>query len=412
MAKRLHPLFFDTKDISLEALTGIAEALCEQQRDGNWQLGDAVRAAKRDLGSENWSQAFPEWYGSVDHLGRCEAVALAYPKQEDRSPGASWSIHRNLVNDPDRIAKVQAHVDAGHTSDEARKADTEEKERPRRLLAVDVNLYLTRTWASGGGLEAAMNVAEWIGRTVERLKEHAGVTDVVCALDSPNSFRKDLTKNWEDPYKPRATKDTEHTDQLHAVEELLRRQGFCCVKHDGFEADDILASCAAQFQGQVILMTTDKDMRQCLSKRCNLLPEITWKEDETSGQSLPVYGWVTAKLHHGLDDEGEERPGGGCTYNNVRVFGIRADQWAEFQTLAGDSGDGVAGAITVGPKTAAELLQWFGNAEGAIAAAKANDSRITKAKRQALIEFEAKLSVTRQLVTLRTDLPLPSSTRI
>ena len=66
----------------------------------------------------------------------------------------------------------------------------------------------------------------------------------------------------------------------------------------------------------------------------------------------------------------------------------------------------------VGPKIAAELLQWFGTAEGAIEAAKESDSRITKAKRQALIEFEAKLEVTRQLVTLVDSLPLPSSTRI
>jgi len=78
----------------------------------------------------------------------------------------------------------------------------------------------------------------------------------------------------------------------------------------------------------------------------------------------------------------------------------------------GDATDGIKGAVGIGKEIAANLVRWFGTAEAAIQAAKDDDPRITKAKREALIEFESKLEITRKLVTLRTDLPLPTTTKV
>jgi DNA polymerase-1 len=74
--------------------------------------------------------------------------------------------------------------------------------------------------------------------------------------------------------------------------------------------------------------------------------------------------------------------------------------------------DGIQGVAGVGEKGAADLIKEFGAVSACIEAAKAGDERIKEKKREALIEFEKRLDVTRQLVTLRTDLPLPSATRI
>ena len=416
MTRRLFPLFFDTKDISLGALTDYANGLCEQQRDNNWQLGDAVRAAKRDLGTENWSQAFPEWY-SVAHLERCEGVALAYPNRGSRNRLATWTIHMKHANADDRIALVQAAVDAGRTSDEERKVKVEpepettatpEKSEPtskkRRLIAVDVNYEVTRRFDTMG-LEAGGEAAAWIERLVERLKNDWDFTDAVCCFDSPSNFRKVLTADWpeKDRYKEgRSKKDPEHIRQLEICEELLVWKGFCCCKQTGFEADDIMASYGKQFCGKVVLATPDKDMRQCLSDSCSMLPKIEWIEDPESGEMRHEYHWVTAKIH--CKD--------GVTYSQYEVKGVPASEWVEFQTLAGDGTDNVSGAVGVGPKNAIDLLNEFGSIEGAIAAAKKDHPSITPSKRRALIEFEGRLEVTRKLVTLVDTLPITTTTRI
>lgn len=405
---RLRDLFLDTKGLSLADLESFGTDLVASQKGINWWLGDCARAAER-LSPDNWSQAFPE--GPPDLLQRCMAVAKAYPREGDRSRHASWTIHMREANWPDRIQRVQAHVDAGRTSDEAAKANREERaddKRPRWLLAVDVHLFVHKWYHQGNGVETAMLLSGWIQRTVERLKAK-GLTDAACCFDGRGSFRKELTEGWEDPYKgDRGPKEHELIQQLDLTRELLGDHGFACLSVEGYEADDILASFAVQFPGKVTLLSSDKDVLMCLSRKCNLLRKVEWTEDETSGDSLPTYHWVTAASH--VED--------GCPYNNVLVQGIRPDQWAEFQTLAGDPVDNVSGARGIGATTAAELIKKFGTAQAAVEAAKAESEKdedvcqFKPAKRKGLMEFEAKLGVTRQLVTLIDSLPIPSTTRI
>jgi 5'-3' exonuclease len=391
MSERFRVQYFDVPTNSeLEALSSYGEYMAEIQRGVNWWIGDIARYAEARF-PDTWHQAFPYWIspGLVD---RCKAVSRAYPKEEDRNPQATWAIHMKFANKPDRIALVQASVDKGQTTDEVRQETAKDLYDRRWLLAVDVNYFLHRFWFSGAGVEAAVGVASWVQRTVERLKEK-GLTDVACCFDSKVNHRKELTKGWEDRYKDRPPKDPELVQQLILVRELLEGHNFACVSLEGFEADDIMASFGAQFDGRVTLMSQDKDVRQCLSERCNILLDVDWSEDETSGDMLPDYKWLSAKAH-------------------TEATGILPSQWTEYQSLMGDTVDGVKGAIGIGEKGAADLIREFGNCEAAIQAAKDGDESIKPKKREALIEFEDKLDVTRQLVTLRTDLEIPSNTRV
>lgn len=392
---RLKPLFLDCKGLTQEQLESFGEALAEQQRDVLWQIGDVARYAKYALKlGDNYSQVFPEWM-SPGLIQRCEAVAVAYPKESDRNPLATWTIHAREANRQDRIQRVQAHVDAGRTSDEAAKANQEERaesKRQRWLLAVDVNYFLHRFWFSGASVEAAISVASWLQRTVERLKEK-GLTDVACCFDSKRNHRKELTTEWEDKYKDRPPKDPELGHQLNLVQELLQGHGFACIQFDGMEADDVMASLAKHFPGRVTLMTQDKDCRQCLSDKCNMLLDVEWVEDGTTGDHMPDYKWMSAKKH-------------------TEETGISPERWTEYQAIMGDNVDGIKGAIGIGTKGAADLIKAFGTVEACIEAAKGDDERIPPAKRKALIEFEPKLAVTRQLVTLRTDLPISTNTKL
>lgn len=389
---RIHPLYLDTKDLNAEQLESFGGSLAEWQRGVNWWIGDVARHARRTLG-DNYSQVFPAWM-SPGLIQRCEAVASAYPREQDRNPLATWAQHMQVASRPNRIELVKEMVEKGQTSDESRAAIKEEKAQANRqwLLAIDVHYFLHRFWFSGAGVEAAVSVATWVQRTVERLKAK-GLTDVVCCFDSKLNHRKELTAEWDDKYKDRPPKDPELVQQLELVYQLLKGHGFCCCAILGMEADDCLASFAKQFPGKVTLFTQDKDCRQCLSDKCNMLLDVEWSEDAEGGEPVIIYKWLSAKQH-------------------TEMTGIRPDQWTEFQCIMGDATDGITGARGIGEKGAADLVKTFGTVEAAIEAAKVGDERIKPAKRLALIEFGPKLSVTRRLVTLRTDLKLPKETKI
>lgn len=393
MTSRMKPLVLDTSAMTVQEMENWGRDLTGFQKSINWWIGDLAVAARAKLGPDNYSQAFPP-DTSPGLIQRCEAVARAY-REEERNALASWSIHMQHANHPDRVSRVQAAVDAGRTTDEERAAVKQERadeNRPRWLLAVDVNYFLHRFWFSGAGVESAVGVAEWIQRTTERLKEK-GLTDCACCFDSMNNHRKQLTKEWDDKYKDRPPKPVELAQQLNLVQELLRKSGLACVALDGYEADDCMASYAKQFPGKVTLLTQDKDCRQCLSEKCNMLLDVEWSEDPTSGERLPSYKWLSAKQH-------------------TEATGIPPSHWIEFQAIMGDATDGIRGAEGIGEKGAADLVKLFGSVEAAIAAAKADDERIKPRQRASLVAFEAKAEVTRKLVALVTTLEVPSSTRL
>jgi len=390
MVQRMNKRFLDCSKMTIEEAESYGTGLAEQQRDVMFQLGDLARYAEARW-PDNHYQVWPEW---VSHglIARAAGVARAYPNQADRLHDVTFTQYMQNAGRENRHERLAAIVEKGLTSDESRKADWDEQQR--WLLAIDVHFYLHRFWYSGAELESAMSVASWVGRLVERLKEKQ-LTDVVCCFDSKRNHRKELVANagWEDQYKDRPPKPEGLGHQLTLVRELLEKAGYCCVSQDGFEADDLLASYGKQFDGRVSISSADKDLRQCLSDECNMLLDVTWSEDETSGDMIPDYKWLSARSH-------------------TEATGIRPDQWAEYQAIMGDPVDGIKGAVGIGEKGAADLIKEFGTVEGAIQAAKDDHESIRPKKREALIEFEPKADITRQLVELKTDLEIPTTTRI
>lgn len=400
----IHNQHFEiTPNSTIEELTDYGDQFAYLQRGVPWWIGDVARYAQARW-PETWHQVFPEWVspGLVD---RCKGVAKSYPNEADRNPLCTWSQHMQMAGKPDRKQLLEEIVAKGLTTDESRKAP--ETARTRWLLAIDVNYHLHRHWFSGAGVEAAVRVSEWIQRTVERLKKK-GVTDVVCCFDSRQSFRKELTAEWEDKYKDRPPKEPELVQQIQLVESLLTGAGFRCVKVDGFESDDLLASYAVQFAGNVTILSQDKDMKQCLSGTCNMLTDVEWAEDPTGGEKLPDYKWLSAKQH-------------------TDATGLLPSQWHDYQAIWGDNVDGIKGAPGIGEKGAKDLILEFGTLDAVIDATRDEDirdqemwhptwipgrQRIKPKKREALMQLAARLDIVRQLVTLRTDVTIPMDTRI
>ena len=390
---QLRKRFLDTAKLDMAEAEALGEQFCEIQRDIMFYLGDLARYCEHKW-PETYHQVFPEWV-SPGLLARAAGVCRAYPNEADRQHECTYSQFMQVAGKPNRQALL-AETEGLTTDDSRKKAQATpapDDDRPRWLLAVDCNYYLHRWWHSGAGVEAAGGVAGWIERTANRLKEEKGLTDLACCFDSKINHRKELTTEWEDKYKDRAKKEPELINQINLLRELLNKAGFATVSLDGMEADDLMASYAKQFAGNVTLLTQDKDQRQCLSSKCNILLDVKWQEDETTGDMKPDYQWLSAKQH--LDETG-----------------ILPERWTEYQIIMGDNVDGITGVKGIGKKGAADIIQAFGNAQAVIEAAKKEDARLKPKQRTALIEFEDRLEVTRQLVTLRDDLSVPGNTRI
>lgn len=391
--------YLDCSGMTLDEAERLGSVISTVARDIGFWLGDLARYTESRWPDAH-HQAWPV-FQSPGQLARNGAVCRAYPNEHDRQHKCTYSQYLQVATKPDR-QKLLAEM-VGQTTDDSRAKQrgavpTAEpnvpagNSSPRWLLAVDVNYFLHRFWHSGAGVEAATGVASWVQRTVERLKG-MGLTDVACCFDSHENHRKKLTEGWEDGYKPRPPKEPELAQQLTLVRDLLQKANFSCVSVDGMEADDVMASYAKQFDGKVTLLTQDKDCRQCLSAKCNILLDVTWSEDTISGEHLPDYKWLTAKTH-------------------TETTGIPPERWTAYQCIMGDNCDGIRGVEGIGQKGAADLVKEFGTVEAVIQAAKDGAESITAKKRVAIIAFEAKLEVTRKLVTLRDDLTVPNSTRI
>ena len=88
----------------------------------------------------------------------------------------------------------------------------------------------------------------------------------------------------------------------------------------------------------------------------------------------------------------------------MEKFGVTPDKMIDVQALIGDSIDNVPGVPGIGPKGAAQLINEFGDLESVLAAAPAMKP---SKRRDNLIEHAEKARISRELVTLRTDTPMP-----
>src|SRR5436305_8630001 len=164
--------------------------------------------------------------------------------------------------------------------------------------------------------------------------------------------------------------------QLKHVRRAAEAFGVCQIEMENFEADDLIATYArhaVEAGAKVTILSSDKDMMQLVSDG-----SITMRDPMT------------------------DRPIGEAEVREQ--FGVRPDKVIEGQALCGDSTDNVPGVPGIGVKTAAELINSYGDLETLLA--HAHEIKQPK-RREALIENEAKARLSKELVKLDDDVPLP-----
>lgn len=196
---------------------------------------------------------------------------------------------------------------------------------------------------------------------------------LVCAFDESDiTFRNELF----DRYKAHREEMPEALrGQIGLIVDALRVLGIPRVSVSGFEADDILATIAhraAPHGARVLLVTSDKDCRQLITPTVKML---NLRKNELFGEDELMATWS-----------------------------IRPDQVVDFQSLVGDSVDNVPGVPSIGPKAAQQLLEQFGSLD----AIYENLDRVAGDKRrEKLMEHRNDAFLSRDLVRLKDDVPLP-----
>ena len=186
------------------------------------------------------------------------------------------------------------------------------------------------------------------------------------------AFRLELAPDYKANRPPMPD---ELREQIPVLEELARAFGWPMIVQEGYEADDLLAAIAAEFDDKTVkFISADKDLAQIISERVEML--------------CPAF------------------KGGGFTLRGrqeaIEKFNVTPEQMVDYLALIGDSSDNIPGLQGVGPKTAAKLI----NDHGSIANMMANPEEIANPKIREKVQNNAELLEKNiKLITLKTDVP-------
>ena len=185
------------------------------------------------------------------------------------------------------------------------------------------------------------------------------------------TFRNDIYPEYKAHRPP---PPEELIPQFALVREAVKAFNVASVEMEGYEADDLIATYAreaAEQGAEVTIVSSDKDLMQLVNDRVALFDAMKNK----------VIGAEQV----------------------VEKFGVGPEKVIEVQALAGDASDNVPGVPGIGVKTAAQLLEEYGDLDSLLARA----AEIKQPKRrEKLIEFADAARISRQLVTLKDDVPV------
>ncbi len=207
------------------------------------------------------------------------------------------------------------------------------------------------------------------------IEDHSGPdapTHVAVIFDySGKSFRNDMYDQYK-ANRPPAPEDL--VPQFPLTREATKAFNIACKEIEGFEADDIIATLACQARdagGRCTIISSDKDLMQLVGDGVEMLDAMKNKRIDRDG------------VHE--------------------KFGVGPERVVDVQALAGDSVDNVPGAPGIGIKTAALLINEFGDLESLLD--RAEEIKQPK-RRQTLIEKRDQIELSKRLVQLDCDMEL------
>jgi len=265
-------------------------------------------------------------------------------------------------------------------------ANTADMTDQKHLYLIDASAYIFRAYhrlppltnPEGTPVGAVYGYTTMLWKLAEDLHKQDGPTHMAVILDkSSKSFRNDLY----DQYKAnRPPPPDDLVPQFPLIRDATRAFSLDVVEEENVEADDMIASyakAASRNGWKVTIVSSDKDLMQLI---------------DTPDNGGDVDMLDTMKNARIQAEQVKEK------------FGVGPELVGDILALMGDSVDNIPGVKGIGPKTASKLINEYGNLDSVLKAA----PEMKKSKmRENLIEFEEEARLSRVLVTLREDCPLP-----
>jgi DNA polymerase-1 len=256
-------------------------------------------------------------------------------------------------------------------------------EQRNHLYLVDGSSYIFRAYhrlppltnRHGQPAGAVYGYTAMLWKLADGLNKADGPTHMAVILDaSEHTHRNELYDQYK-AHRPPPPEDL--VPQFPLIRTATRAFSVPCIEEAGLEADDIIAcyTIAAKAAGwKVTIVSSDKDLMQLV--------------DDEAGVDM-------------LDTMNDRRIDEAYV---VEKFGVGPGKVGDVLALMGDSVDNVPGVPGVGPKTASQLIQQYGDLETVLASV----GEITKPKlKQNLTEHAGNARLSKQLVTLVCDANLP-----
>ena len=188
---------------------------------------------------------------------------------------------------------------------------------------------------------------------------------------SEHTFRNELYSGYK---ANRSETPEDLIPQFPLVRDAVRAFNVACIEKQGYEADDLIATYALQALeagADVTIVSSDKDLMQLVRP------------------GIRMYDTMKKKV---IAEEGV-----------IEKFGVPPEKVIEVQALIGDTSDNVPGVPGIGVKTAALLINEYGDLEALLE--RASEIKQNK-RRENLIEFAEQARLSKSLVTLDTQTPL------
>ncbi|WP_420712255.1 5'-3' exonuclease [Streptomyces sp. NRRL S-920] len=269
-------------------------------------------------------------------------------------------------------------------------------QRTRRLMLLDTaSLYFRAYFGVPDSVKApdgtSVNAVRGLLDFIARLVQDHRPDDLVACMDADwrPHWRVELIPSYkahrvaeEVAQGPDAEEIPDTlSPQVPVIEEVLDALGIARVGVRAYEADDVIGTFAGRATGPVDIVTGDRDLYQLV-------------DDERDIRVLyPLKGVGTLQI----TDEAWLR----------EKYGVDGPGYVDLALLRGDPSDGLPGVPGIGEKTAAKLLDAFGDLAGIMAAVDDPKSKLTPSQRKRLDESRAYVAVAPKVVRVAGDVPLP-----
>ena len=260
--------------------------------------------------------------------------------------------------------------------------DADPSARPH-LYLVDGSSYIFRAYhrlppltnRHGTPAGAVYGYTTMLWKLADGLTKADGPSHMAVILDaSEHTHRNEMYDQYK-AHRPPPPEDL--VPQFPLIRVATRAFSIPCIEEAGLEADDIIACYVTEAKRagwKVTIVSSDKDLMQLI--------------DEEAGIDM-------------LDTMNDRRIGRDQV---LEKFGVPPEKVGDVLALMGDSVDNVPGVPGIGPKTASQLIQQFGDLETVLG----STEQITKPKlKQSLIDHADMARLSRELVRLVCDANLP-----